>query len=205
MDHRMTVVRSANGKLLVHSPVEYSPEIGRALLELGSPEWFVAPSRFHDMYWPAWFQAFPQCRFAAVYGMTRDHSHLPFSDVLEDGFGFWDGEVQTLALGGIPRLNEVALLHHGSRSLLVADLLFNIDAKEQNVLGRLFLRLNGVYQKAGISRIFRSYIKDRKAFQESLLAVQERDFDRIIIGHGPNLGGREVLAKAATEAGFAGK
>src|SRR5688500_2931485 len=127
MDHRMTVLRLAGGELLVHSPVEYSKELGRAIQEIGTVKWFVAPSRFHDMYWPQWFSAFPRTRFVAVRGLKEDHSELPFSDVLEAGAGFWNEEVVALPVRGVPKLNEVALLHSPSRSLIVADLLFNID------------------------------------------------------------------------------
>ncbi|MGZ8898634.1 MAG: hypothetical protein ACXW3Z_00940 [Limisphaerales bacterium] len=204
MDHRMTVVRLSNGELLIHSPVEYSYPLAKEILELGKVQWFVAPSRFHDMYWPKWFRAFSKTRSAAVRGVKEDHPELPFSDVLEGGSAFWDGELEILPLRGAPKLNEVALLHPDSGSLIVADLLFNIDAHAQNLLGRLFLKANGICGRPGISRIFRSYVKDKAAFQESLRQIQQRDFQRIILGHGPNLGGNEVLAHALHHAGITG-
>ena len=203
MDHRMTVVRLANGELLVHSPIEYSAELKSSLLELGEPRWFVAPSRFHDMFWPQWFGAFPKARFVAAPGVKQDHRELPFSDVLEENTNLWDGEISVLEIRGAPKLNEVALLHAPSRSLIVADLVFNIDATAQNALGRLFLRANGIYRKPGISRIYRSCIKERSAFIQSLQQIQSHPFDRLIIGHGPNLGGNDVLHRALQEAGLA--
>jgi hypothetical protein len=202
MDHRMTVLRLAGGELLVHSPVEYSKELGRAIQEIGTVKWFVAPSRFHDMYWPQWFSAFPRTRFVAVRGLKEDHSELPFSDVLEAGAGFWNEEVVALPVRGVPKLNEVALLHSPSRSLIVADLLFNIDVGAQNLFGRLFLKANGIYGGPGISRIFRSHIKDKAAFQESLREIQGRAFERIVLGHGANVGGNEVLGRAMEAAGI---
>lgn len=204
MDHRMTVVRLTGGELLVHSPVEYSKELRRTLEEMGSVKWFVAPSRFHDMYWPQWFGAFPRSRFVAVGGMKEDRSELPFSDVLDGGAGFWDGEVVALPVRGAPKLNEVALLHSPSRSLIVADLLFNIDVSAQNLLGRLFLKANGIYGRAGISRIFRSHVKDKAAFEESLREIQDREFERIVPGHGANVGGNEVLERAMEAVGIVG-
>ncbi len=155
MDHRMTVVRLAGGELLVHSPVEYSKALEKAVREIGNVKWFVAPSRFHDLYWPRWFEAFPGSRFVAVRGMKEDHPELPFTDVIEEGAGFWDGEVVALPVRGTPKLNEFALLHPGSKSLIVADLLFNIDVRAQNFLGRLILKANGIYGRAGMWRIFR--------------------------------------------------
>ena len=202
MDHRMTVVRLSDGGLLVHSPIEYSKELGDSLRELGEPRWFIAPSRFHDLYWPQWFGAFPKAQFVAARGVKQDHPELPFRDVLEENTNLWDGEICALEIRGAPKLNEIALLHAPSRSLIVADLIFNIDAIAQNALGRLILRINGIYRKAGISRIFRSHIKDRLAFIESLQKIQSHSFDRVIIGHGPILGGNAVLEQALHEAGF---
>jgi hypothetical protein len=204
MDHRMTVVRLSSGELLVHSPIEYSKELEHSLRELGEPGWFVAPSRFHDMYWPQWFGAFPKARFVAARGVKEDHRELPFSDVLEESGNLWGAEVGVLEIRGAPKLNEVALLHAPTRSLILADLVFNIDPTIQNALGRLFLRVNGVYRKPGISRIFRSYIKDKGAFMDSMRQIQSHRFDRVILGHGANLGGNAVLARALKEAGLAG-
>ena len=202
MDHRMTVVRLSNGELLVHSPIAYSDQLKKALQDLGKVQWFTAPSRFHDMYWPQWFAAFPRSNFVAVAGVKEDHPELPFTDLLGAESTIWGGELQILPIRGAPKLNEVALLHSPSRSLIVADLLFNIDAQAQNFLGRVFLKANGVYNRPGISRIFRSCVKDKAAFRESLQEIQQRQFDRIIIGHGPNLGGNQVLAQAMLHIGI---
>lgn len=202
MDHRMTVVRLSSGGLLIHSPVAYSDRLAKEIQDLGKAQWFVAPSRFHDMYWPKWFAAFRRSRFVAVRGVKEDHPELPFTDLLDAGSAFWNGELQILPVRGAPKLNEVALLHSPSRSLIVADLIFNIDAQAQNLLGRLFLKANGVYRRPGISRLFRSYVKDKAAFQESLHDIQQRQFDRIIIAHGANLGGNQVLTQAMHHAGI---
>ena len=63
LGHRMTVVRLASGRLWVHSPVALADEIRTELDALGEVENFVAPSTFHDLYWPAWFAAYPEARF----------------------------------------------------------------------------------------------------------------------------------------------
>ncbi|HEX7861925.1 MAG TPA: DUF4336 domain-containing protein [Verrucomicrobiae bacterium] len=203
MDHRLTVLRLHNGELVVHSPIEFSAPLHKALLEVGRPKWFIAPSRFHDMFWPNWFRAFPNARFVAAPGVREDHPDLPFTDVLAGGANYWEDELVLLPIGGMPKINEVALLHPASRSLLIADLIFNLDAAAQNLLGRLFLKANGIFQTAGISRIFRSYIKDRAAFVDSIDEIQSHSFERIILGHGGNLAGNEALQGALSAAGFA--
>lgn len=193
LGHRMTVMKLGSGELVVHSPVRFSKALRDALLELGSPTWFIAPSRFHDLYWGEWFQAFPKARFAAVPGMAQDHPELPFTDVVSGGANFWGDELVAWPVRGMPRLNEHVFLHGPSRSLIVADLVFNVDADAQNLMGKLILRLNGIYRRPGTSRIFRGFIKDKTAWRESLQRIVSLGFDRTILGHGRNIGGPSEL------------
>ena len=194
LGHRMTVMKLRSGPLVIHSPVRWSEGLRDALLELGSPGWFIAPSRFHDLYWPEWFRAFPKARFVAVPGMAKDK--LPFTDV-ED---FWGDELVALPVRGMPRLNEHVFVHGPSRSLIVADLVFNVDANAQNLMGKMILRLNAIYRRPGTSRIFRALIKDKGALRESLQRILSHEFDRTIVGHGKNIGGRSELERIVREA-----
>jgi hypothetical protein len=202
MDHRMTVVRLAGGELLVHSPIAYSRSLAEGIKTLGKVKWLVAPSRFHDMYWPEWFSAFPGATFAAAPGVREAHPELPFTVELRKGLQLWDGELVAMPLLGMPKINEYVMLHTPSRSLIAADLVFNFDPAAQNFTGKLFLRLNGIYGKPGISRIFRRFIKDRRAFVESVREIQSKQFERMIIGHGADPGGSKALAEMILDAGF---
>ena len=185
MNHRMTVIRRSSGELLVHSPVEYSRETHAALEQLGETSCFVAPSSYHDLYWKQWFEAFPSARFVAVPGMREQHSELPFTNGLDD-LREWDDALEALPLEGIPRLNETAFLHRASRSLIVADLLFNFTGYEKRLDGatKLTLKLAGTYGRVGVSRLFRMFIKDSTAFRRSLDRILQCDFDRVVVGHG---------------------
>ena len=84
----------------------------------------------------------------------------------------------------MPKINEFVFLHRPTRTLIVTDLVFNFDVARQNVFGKLFLKLNGIYGQVGCSRLFRHFIKDRAAFQQSITAILALDFDRLILAHG---------------------
>jgi hypothetical protein len=107
-------------------------------------------------------------------------------------------ELPKLLIGGMPKLNEFVFLHTASRTLIVADLLFNFDISQQNWAGKLFLKLNGIYGRPGCSRIFRRLIKDRTVFRASIDQISRWEFDRIILGHGANVlsDGQRVLREA---------
>ena len=113
---------------------------------------------------------------------------------------FWGDELVVLPVGGMPRLNEHVFLHGPSRSLIVADLVFNVDADAQNMVGKLILRLNAIYRRPGTSRIFRALIIDKVALRESLQRILAHEFDRTMVGHGKNVGGRAVLEAILREA-----
>jgi hypothetical protein len=197
--HRMTVARLVSGHLWVHSPVEFDESVAVSLAALGPASHFVAPSAYHDLHWSEWFARYPEATFYCAPGVKEEHPNLPFQRVLSaTEHESWEAELPKLLIGGMPKLNEFAFLHAASRTLIVADLVFNFDVKQQQLLGKLFLKLNGIYGRAGCSRIFRRLIKDRAAFAASIEELMRWDFDRIVVGHGSicPTDGRGVLARA---------
>jgi hypothetical protein len=199
IDHRMTVARLASGELWIHSPIAFDEELSGELTKLGRPKHFIAPSRFHDMDWPAWFERFSEATFYCVPGMKEDHPELHFQGVLEEARReTWEEEIGKLLVRGIPRLNECVFLHKSSQTLIVADLVFNLSMAEQGFIGKLVLKLLGLDRGLGCSRIFRRTIKDRAAFAESVRQVLNWDFDRVVPGHGAVVekGGKAEFQKA---------
>jgi hypothetical protein len=195
IDHRMTVARLTSGELLLHSPVELDEDLMGALAALGPVRHFVAPSLFHDMYWPAWFARCPQATFWGVPGLREAHPELPFGEILRpDQPTPWEAELPKLFIAGMPKLNECIFFHPASQSLIVADLIFNLSS-DQPLLGKLILKANASYDKVACSRIFRAFIKDRGAFKESVEEVLKWETEKIILGHGTNVtqDGKEVL------------
>jgi Domain of unknown function (DUF4336) len=192
----MTVARLSSGELWVHSPVKYDESIAAALNALGSPAHFIAPSLLHDLYWPGWFNGYSHATFYCPPGMKMKHPELAFQRVLSvTTRESWESELPKLLLGGMPKLNEFVFLHRASRTLIVADLVFNLDAGRQHLVGKLFLKLNGIFGRVACSRIFRRFIKDHKPFRNSIAELLQLDFDRLILGHGAIVekGAKDVL------------
>ena len=198
MDHRMTVVRMATGRLLLHSPVAWNPALAGALADLGEVETILAPSTFHDLYLSDWLVKYPAARFLAAPGVGKEHPDWRVDETIGNHtFAASEGELEACVFKGVPKLNESVFLHRPTRSLIVADLAFNVGTR-QNPLARLFLRANGIYGKIASSRVFRLFIRDRAAFRDSLDEVLDWDFDRLIVGHGRivETSGREALREA---------
>lgn len=197
VNHRMTVMKLGNGDLLVHSPVELSEALQRMISKLGVVKWIAAPSRMHDLFLEEWMEAFPKAILVHSPGMKLKRLAPERLMALSDESGKLFGpEIECLLIRGMPRINEVAWLHKPSRSLIVADLMFNLTPATG--LQRLLQRANGVYQRLGPSRLFRWLISDRSAFRGSMERVLSWDFDRVILGHGANIevGGKQRVREA---------
>ncbi len=96
------------------------------------------------------------------------------------------------------------MVHLPSRTLIIADLVFNFRPDERG-WDRVFHRyIAGFKRYPGMSRIFRLCIKDRAAFLASIARLMEQDFDRIIVGHGKVIecNGKELLRRALADVGL---
>lgn len=203
-DHGRTVsvLRLSSGKLIIHSMAPFTAQDIAAIREVGAPAWLVEAMLLHDTYaaeGPAHFPGLP------LLGPPGFAEIVKFPvQPLVPAPGEWDGEVKVLRLQGVPKLEEHLFLHIPSRTLIVADLIFNFRSDETG-WNRFFHRhIAGFHRYPGMSRIFRLFVTDKDAFRLSLEEVMTWDFDRIIPGHGELIesGGKELLRRAMTDAGF---
>jgi hypothetical protein len=198
----VTVIRMASGKLIIHSMAPFTASDIGEIRKLGEPAWLLEAMLLHDTYAAEGRRAFPDLPFLGPHG---------FSEVV--GFAVqglvpapaeWADEIRVIRLAGAPKLEEHLILHLPSRTLILADLIFNFPAGERG-WDRFFHRhIAGFRRYPGMSRIFKWCLKDRDAFRESLGEVLACDFDRIIPGHGNIIerDGKTLLHRAMQDAGL---
>ena len=192
---RMTVIRLADGNLLLHSPVALDAALRRALDAIGRVRYAVAPNRLHHLYAGAVAAAYPQARLWVAPGLARKRPDLVFVDVLGDEApAEWRGEVDQVFFRGRPFENEVVFLHRASRTLMMCDLAFNFGPRAAAPT-RFLMRLIRSYGRFGPSTLDPWLIRDRRAARESLERILVWDFDRVVVAHGDVLecGGRDAL------------
>jgi hypothetical protein len=198
----VTVIRLER-RLLLHSTAPFSAEDVAAIRQLGEPGWLTEATLFHDTFARQGCSAFPNVPYLAPEGFDQlaQVRAVPLVPPEE-----WSGEVELLELKGIPKIRETVLYHRPSRTLVVADLVFNLGPGPGTpAWTRLFMRcVGGVKCSLGMSRFFRFMIRDREAFQQSLRTMMEWDFDRLIVAHGDVVenGAKEKLKQAFAAAGF---
>jgi len=196
---RMTVIRLADGSLLLHSPLALDPELRRELDAIGRVRFAVAPNRFHHLYAGQVAEAYPDARLWVAPGVERKRPDLEIAGVLGDEApAEWRDEVDQVFCGGRPFENEVVFLHRASRTLILCDLVFNFGPRAHRVT-RLVMRLLSSYGRFGPSRLDPFLIRDRRAARQSLERILAWDFDRVVIAHGEVL---EAGGPAALRVGY---
>ncbi len=195
---RMTAIRLDDGSLFLHSPVLPTGEVRAALDALGPVRSVVAPSKVHHLFIGAYRETHPDARLYAAPGLPEKRPDITFDEVLSSTApGAWAGEIEQVLFAGIPYMNEVAFYHPASRSLLLADLAFNIFESD-SFPTRTWFKLAGIYGRFGVAAYVRWLVRDREAARRSLETILGWDFDRVIVSHGIVLqqSGRRVLRDA---------
>lgn len=187
---RATAIRGPEGVSLV-SPVPLTDADAAALAELGPVTALVAPNLLHWMYAGAAQQRWPQASLHGPAGLKKKAPDLPWS--APPSGERWRGLVP-VPLGGLPGMDETALYHPESRTLVTMDLAFNVVSSD-SWWTRTFMRINDAYGKFGPSRIFRTMLKDPAALRLSLDHIQSLQPDRVVVAHGEVLetGGAETI------------
>lgn len=195
---QLVAVRLPSGGLWIHSPVPVTPELQTALAQLGEVRHVVGPNCYHDECLWRFQQAYPAALFHAAPGLAAAKPTVRFGAELSDTpHSDWSGIIEQHLVRGMPKFNEVVFFHTSSRSLIIADLAFNLGP-DGPWLTALAMRLNGGWGRFGPTRFARTHIADRAAVRASLDRILAWDFDRIIVGHGRNIesGGKDALRAA---------
>lgn len=194
---RMTVVRLAGGRLLLHSPIRPSADLTDEVRALGNVEVLVAPNRFHHLFAAAWFESFPGARLFVAPGLETKRADLPISGVLSNAPDpLWRDVLDQAFVEGLPMMNEVVFFHESSRTLIVTDLAFHVGS-EAPALTRALFWLGGAHGRLAPTFAERFLVRDRDLCRASLRRILEWPFDRVVVAHGTVVesGGRERLAE----------
>ena len=95
-------------------------------------------------------------------------------------------------------------LHRPSRTLIVTDLLFNVESNAPLGVRMVSLLQVGTQHSPGVPRPEKFAVEDVDAFAGTLDTIMGWDFDRVIVGHGEPIetGGKARLNEAFKAAGY---
>ena len=129
---RMTVMRLPDGGLLLHSPTRYSLALKGALEVIGPVRHLVAPNLAHWTFMKDWQDACPEATTWAAPGL-RGRGQVRRSGVrLDHDLGAatppeWGDAIEVVPVPGGAGFTEVALFHRPSETLVLTDLVINLE------------------------------------------------------------------------------
>lgn len=178
---RTTILRDADGGLVLYGPLDLSAEQAAAIDALGEVRTIVGPSLFHHLFLRQAKERWPEAKLLGAEGLDQKRESLAFDGTLAEG-EVAPG-IRALTMGGMPKINETVLVHEPSGTLVCADLCFRI--REAKGLSKLAFKLMGdMGDTLKRSRLWKWSIKDREAYGRSLDALLAEDFDAVVMAHG---------------------
>jgi hypothetical protein len=197
---RMTVVRLEGGTLALISPIPIDDALSAELANLGPVSHLVAPNLLHHLHLPGARQRYAAARLLAPLGLATKKPDLAFEPLETANAPVFREAFATEAIAGAPTMAETALLHRASRSLIVADLVFNIETPPSWTTSAL-LWCTGTRGRLAQSRVWAFTCNDARAAEASRLRILGWDFDRLVVAHGNII---DVGAKARLASVFLG-
>ncbi|EKE72996.1 DUF4336 domain-containing protein [Gallaecimonas xiamenensis] len=183
---RMTLIRLADGRLWVHSPIALTPELKAEVDALGQVAYLIAPNQLHHLFLQAWQQQYPGALSFGTKGVMAKRPDLTFQHCLDQHFTSPWPEISALLFTGSKAMEEAVFLHQPSRTLIVTDLVENFAPETFTPLKRRLAAWAGILAPNGkmpldwrLSFLF-SKTQARRHVQQ-LLAWQPQ---RLIMAHG---------------------
>jgi Domain of unknown function (DUF4336) len=188
---RMTVLRLGGGDLLLHSPTRYDDRLRRALERLGRVRHLMASNSGHWMFLPDWQRRCPDALTWAAPGLRERRPVKKAGLRVDHDLGpappaDWAGDIEQVIVPGGFGFAEVAFFHRASRTLVLTDLVLNLEPAKLPALARPLLRLTGTTAPNGRAPVYLRWVIGMKRKEAARAAAQlvAWDPERVIFAHG---------------------
>lgn len=183
---RMTVVRLPDGGLWLHSPVEPRPSLVAEVRAEGAVRHLVAPNLAHHSWVAPWQEAAPEALAWAAPGARRRNRKVRWHADLGDAPPpDWAETIDQMVVRGSRVLKEVAFFHRPSRTLILTDLVENLERDRVPAWLGALARLGGVADPDGKAPPhLRAAFTDRRALRASVERLLAWEPERVLLAHG---------------------
>ncbi|KAK7683522.1 hypothetical protein QCA50_013356 [Cerrena zonata] len=200
---RSTAIKLTSGLLWIVASTPFTAETKDAIDKMGTVGYILAANVDHHFFLSQWKRAYPAAVMIGVDGLEAKKKEdwrfdgLYGVDWEDTKYGFED-EIQSCYFSGFAK-KDVAWFHLPSKTLIVADLVFNLPANEQHSQSKTPPKLPFFFPKfdpysQGLQRFLWAQGKNTEAMQRNAKTVAFWDFERIIPCHG------DVIEKDAKKA-----
>ena len=188
---RMTVIRLSNGDVWIHSPTQYDEALRREIEAIGPIRHLVAPNVAHWTFLIDWQQRCSGSVTWAAPNLSKRsqvrRAGLRIDRILADEVpAEWADDLEQAVVPGGLGFREVAFFHRPTSTLVLTDLVLNLELKRVPTPMRPMLRLAGMTAPGGQAPPYlRLVIKMRRqaaaAAAERLLSLRPQ---RVVFAHG---------------------
>jgi hypothetical protein len=200
----------SSGSIAVFSPVNLTPAVRETVAGLGGRVKYIAALDLeHHLHLTSWKNAFPDAEIIAPEGLWEKRQSVPefkdtpFKHILREAnkdrpwsiSEEFDKEFNIEYVYGHGS-KEIVFLHKPSLTLIEADLLFNLPAREQysktgvdatsGIWTKIVKPLLSTSAPAKWQKrfVWHALAKDKTAFGESIQRIDKWEFNRLIPCHG---------------------
>ena len=194
---RATLVPMKSKNYCVFAPISLSASVRRKLDDInGQVKYIIAPDLEHHLYVGEWKQLYPNASVIGVEGLDKKRKDVHFDYIFSKNNAkalpkdFTD-EFDTAYFDGFVS-KDLVLYHKVTKSLMVADLLWNLPAHEQysnassKPTGGLTALFNSLNWRNTTHKRFLWYLagKDRDRMRRDAKLVASWNIETIIPCHG---------------------
>src|SRR3954467_10321437 len=187
---RMTVIRLSNGDLVLHSPVRYSPALRGELERLGTIRYLLAPNIAHWMFLSDWQRELPPATTFAARGLAARRQVRAARIHIDRELGEatpaeWRADLEAVSVNA-PMFSEIELFDKRSRTLILTDLVQNLDPDHLSAPNEAAANLLGISRPDGKAPVYLRLLlrlggRSVRAAAERLVGLAP---ERVIFAHG---------------------
>jgi hypothetical protein len=188
---RATVIRLGNGDIWVHSPTKLTGGLRAEVAALGPVRYLIAPNWIHYAYVAQWQAAFPGAEAWAAPGVAARAKAYKMDvafdhDLGQDAPAQWAGEIGQIIVEGSKVHREAVFFHHGSRTLILTDLIENFEARGIPLWFRPLAWMAGILApNGGAPRDMRmTFLGGKPALRAAVRQMFDWAPERVILAHG---------------------
>lgn len=180
---RSTLIQLKNREMLVISPGPFNEEALSQIKSMADKFYVVAPNLFHHFYFLAAKESLPNSELYGPMALGKKVKALKsqFTDIEQLPKHVKD-QVTVIPIRGNRFLQERVFFHPESKTLVVTDLVFNMN--KRNFFTSLILKMAGAHNKLAQSRLVKSTVSDLRQFHEDISNLQKFPCERLIMAHG---------------------
>ena len=186
---RMTVARLADSGLWLHSPVQLTNALASALAALGPVRHLVAPTFAHWTFLGDWQAAFPEATVWAAPNLrerpqVRRAGLRVDADLGETAPPAWADRITQGVISGAGGFSEVWFFHRPSRTLILTDLIENLEPARLTPLTALAMTAMGATRGKVAFHVRAALAPRAVAVRAAVERMRALAPERVILAHG---------------------